>query len=217
MNFISFGFSCAFRVQVERPTCLLRLFLEFAWTTRKGYTEMRKKCFKKYKKRQFWTLTGIYLTNYTFHLQLIRNCLLGASSQAFRQSLFPLDHEKPQTRHDVWKQVGCRREKKIFLTIVARTTGIYQALALPSIILTIVYILLYKLNSNPMKYMWLFPSSYKCHMKAREVKWLSQGYTVRYKIGIWSQTIWLQRYSLATLVCRVHILNKWLKKQLLYV
>lgn len=130
-NFISFGFSCAFRVQVESPTCLLRLFLEFAWATGRDRVRWNGGGLRNnYKKKCFWTLREVY---WTHDWELIENCLLGASGQAIRESFLPLDHEKPKTRQDEWEHVRCSKDQKVAPTITTRT-ALYQGFTLHQVL-----------------------------------------------------------------------------------
>ena len=63
-----------------------------------------------------------------------RECLLGASSQAIRVFLLPLDHEEPQTRQDVWEHGGAERTRKWSQPSKSETAVFQSAYSAPSVI-----------------------------------------------------------------------------------
>lgn len=130
-----------------------------------------------------------------------------------RESLLPLDHKDPEPRHDRRECGGERsRREKRGIPCTTGTTGRCQGLALGQVSLQLCTSSLSP--HNPARSTWSFSSFCRCPVKVREVKYLARGPAMWCEQSGDVKPVWLQRHSLATLVCRVPGINRWLKRQL---
>lgn len=126
-----------------------------------------------------------------------RECLLGASSQAIREFLLPLDHEEPQTRQDVWEHGGCRKDENVVPTITIRNSCFSKCLFCSQCDLTVVHTLFHFTTTLWSRNgVFFFFSPRHCTdalQRSEKLNKTTQFRTSRVEIG--SQTVWLHRHS----------------------